>query len=157
MVPSTARGRERGKAHHSLGPRCHHSPSALAFPPPFFASPSSPPHPAPPPLPLSGAPSPYCPALAPHREAMALRSAAAQAATLLRLRGRPAVTQHLWAPLTRRSISTTQFASDGNHILPNSIQSSLLSPILEGNSVRGLEFLSSAKFSSSVCEFATMA
>ncbi|KAG0563994.1 hypothetical protein KC19_8G074300 [Ceratodon purpureus] len=43
---------------------------------------------------------------------MALRSAAAQAATLLRLSGRPAVTQSLWVPLARRSISTTQFASD---------------------------------------------
>jgi hypothetical protein len=41
---------------------------------------------------------------------MALRSAAAQAATLLRLRGaRPA---SLWVPLARR-FSATPFASDG--------------------------------------------
>ncbi|XP_024356663.1 uncharacterized protein [Physcomitrium patens] len=42
---------------------------------------------------------------------MALRSAATQAATLLRLRGRPALTQSIYVPLARR-FSTTQVASD---------------------------------------------
>lgn len=51
---------------------------------------------------------------------MALRQAAAQAATLLRLSGRPAATESLWVSLSRRAISTTHFASseevrDGLH------------------------------------------